>query len=153
MICCRFGVVLAAALTIAGCVTDTPAPVSTAAPPQPAVASSAYDGAVGDWALGKWTGLAITVDRERAALQRVEGYLLFARDADERVTCKYKSGSGEASFVSCQITASTIASTISARAASGGYVSLQRDGDNRMTGTWMLPGGIRSAPVSLTRTG
>jgi hypothetical protein len=95
-------------------------------------AASAYQGTVGDWALGRWDGLYF-YSGNRASLSPTDGYLLVEkRSSDGFVTCKAGAEGQLRTMRSCSITATTI----DVVGPTGNFGHLDRAGADELTGTW-----------------
>ncbi len=107
---------------------------------------SAYAGATGDWALGRWNGLQVR-NVQGVGLQSSSYSLLVERHRNGMVLCRF--GDPEAVTIvlwasRCAITAET-ANIVSGEAE----LSLQRVATNQLQGTMRYPGG--SATIRLSR--
>ena len=112
----------------------------------PSEPDSAYAGATGDWALGRWNGLQVR-NVQGVGLQSSSYSLLVERHRNGKVLCRF--GDPEAVTIvlwasRCAITADT-ANVVSGEAE----LSLQRVATNQLQGTMRYPGG--SATIRLSR--
>ena len=112
----------------------------------PSEPDSAYTGATGDWALGRWSGLQVR-NVQGVGLQSSPYSLLVERHRNGKVLCRF--GDPEAVTIvlwasRCAITADT-ANIVSGEAE----LSLQRVATNQLQGTMRYPGG--SATIRLSR--
>jgi hypothetical protein len=98
----------------------------------PTVAESAYQGTVGDWALGRWKGM-LTANVGGIGLQSLVRVLIIEKTPDGRVGCRFTDPAyaDHAPWVDhCSITANTI--TMRTRANSS--ITLGRSAPNRLEG-------------------
>lgn len=114
-----------------------------AVPSEPA---TAYSGASGDWALGRWNGLQVR-NVQGVGLQSSPYSLLVERHRNGKVFCRF----GDPDAVTIALWASRcVINADSASITSGGSeLSLQRVGAKRLEGTMRYAGG--SATIRLAR--
>lgn len=127
----KYGLAAGVASLLTGCVTQSsqvgPATMNTVN----SGPASAYQGAVGDWALGRWNGIFFAAG-ERGALRSAEGYLLIERRGDGFVICKAGAEGQVRTMRSCSITATTIDMV----GPAGNSAHFERIGSDDLKGTW-----------------
>ncbi len=94
--------------------------------------ASAYQGTVGDWALGRWNGIFFAAG-DRISLRPTDGYLLVERrSSDGFVICKAGAEGQVRTMRSCSVSATTIDMV----GPAGNSAHLDRDGPDDLKGKW-----------------
>lgn len=133
MLITKVGIVAGLASLLSACVTQSsqlgPVTMNTVN----SGPASAYQGTVGDWALGQWNGIFF-IAGDRGALRATEGYLLVERPSDGLVICKAGAEGQVRTMRTCTITATTIDIV----GPSGNTAHLERMGPDDLKGVWVF---------------